>query len=121
MKVCIIDDISSNTDVIAKFLKLKGHEAVTTNSGKEGLSLLENEIFDVTILDVSMPDISGIDIVDTLSKSGRIKDQKIVIFSAEFVDKEKVVDLKEKGVKAFIKKPLEFNLLLSRLEEIVKS
>ena len=60
MKVCIIDDLVSNTEVIAKFLKLKGHETVTTNSGKKGLSLLENEIFDVTILDVSMPDISGI-------------------------------------------------------------
>ena len=121
MKVCIIDDMVSNTDVIAKFLKLKGHEVVTTNSGKKGLSLLEDEIFDATILDVTMPDMSGIEIVNALSESGRIKDQKILIFSASLVDEEKINDLKEQGVRDFIKKPIDLNLMLSKLEETAKT
>jgi len=120
MKICIIDDLVSNTDVIAKFLKLKGHEVTTTNSGKKGLSLLEDEIFDATILDVTMPDMSGIEIVNALSESGRIKDQKILIFSASLVDEEKINDLKEQGVRDFIKKPIDLNLMLSKLEETAR-
>jgi len=121
MKVCIIDDISSNATVIAKFLKIKGHESVTTFDPKEGLSLLENEIFDVTLLDIDMPELSGIDIVNALHKSGRIKDQKIVIFTASRVEEEIVHDLKEKGVVDYFQKPMELDQLISKLEEIVKS
>jgi len=121
MKVCIIDDIGSNATVIAKFLKIKGHEAVTTFNPKEGLSLLENEIFDVTLLDIDMPELSGIDIVNSLHKSGRIKDQKIVIFTASNVDEKIVNDLSEKGVKDYFKKPMELDQLVSKLEEIAKS
>jgi len=121
MKICIIDDLVSNTDVIAKFLKLKGHETVVANSGKKGLLLLEDEIFDAVILDVTMPDMSGIEIVDALNESGRIKDQNILIFSASLVDEEKINDLKDHGVKDFIKKPIDLNLMLSKLEEAVKS
>jgi len=121
MKICIIDDLASNTDVIAKFLQLKGHETVTTNSGKKGLSLLENENFDAVILDVSIPDMTGIEIVDALNESGRIKDHNILIFSASLVDEEKINDLKHHGVKDFIKKPIDLNLMLSKLEEVVKA
>jgi len=121
MKVCIIDDISSNAVVIAKFLKIKGHETVTTFDPKEGLSLLENEIFDVTLLDIDMPELSGIDIVNALHKSGRIKDQKIVIFTASHVDEKTVNDLKEKGVKDYFKKPMELDQLVRKLEQIAKS
>jgi len=121
MKVCIIDDITSNATVIAKFLKIKGHESVTTFDPKEGLSLLENEIFDVTLLDIDMPELSGIDIVNALHKSGRIKDQKIVIFTASNVEEKIINDLSEKGVQDYFKKPMELDQLISKLEKIAKS
>ncbi len=121
MKVCIIDDLVSNTDVIAKFLKLKGHETTTVNSGKKGLYLLENENFDAVILDVSMPDMTGIEIVAALKESGRIRDHNILIFSASLVDEEEINRLKKQGVRDFIKKPIDLNLMLSKLEEINKS
>ena len=121
MKICIIDDLDSNTEVIAKFLKLKGHEVVTANTGKKGLSLLENETFDARIVDVTMPDVTGMDIVDALNESGRIREQKILIFSASLGDEEKINELKKHGVRDFIKKPIDLNLMLSRLEEIHNS
>ena len=121
MKICIIEDMVSTLTLIDTFLKLKGHETTTTNSGKKGLSLLENEIFDAVILDLDIPDMSGIEIVDALNESGRIKDQKILILTASLVDEEKINDLKDHGVKDFIEKPLDLDKLLSKLEEISKS
>ena len=121
MKICIIEDTTSSLDVIDKFLKLKEHETVTTTSGKEGLSLLENEIFDAVILDLHIPEFSGFDIVNALHESGRIKDQKIIAFTAAFVKQEKINDLKEKGVRDFLEKPLDLEKLSTKLEEIVKS
>ena len=121
MKIWIIDDSVSNLEVIAKFLKLQGHEVVTTTSGKEGLSLLENEIFDATFLDVDIPEFSGIDIVNALHKSGRIKDQKIIIFTAALVKEKIMYDLIEKGVRIFLKKPMDLSVLMKKMEEMVKS
>ena len=121
MKICIIEDMVSTLTLIDTFLKLKGHETTTTNSGKKGLSLLENEDFDAVILDLHLPEFSGFDIVNALHESGRIKDQKIIVFTAAFVNAETINDLKEKGVRDFLEKPLHLEKLLTKLEEIFKS
>ena len=63
MKVCIIDDNVSITGMFSKLLKMEGHEVTIANGGKAGLALLDNDIYDATILDISMPEFSELDIV----------------------------------------------------------
>jgi len=121
MKVCIIDDNVSITGMFSKLLKMEGHEVAVANGGKAGLALLENDVFDATILDISMPDFSGLDVVDALHQSGRIKEQKIVILTASSSPNEDLESLKEKGVKEVLRKPLELDTLVSTLEAISKS
>jgi len=121
MKVCIIDDNVSITGMFSKLLKMEGHEVVVANDGKAGLALLENDVFDATILDISMPEFSGIDVVESLNQSGRINEQKIVILTASSVSNEELDKLKDKGVKKILKKPLQLDLLVATLEEIGKS
>ena len=121
MKVCIIDDNTSITGMFSKLLKMEGHEITVANGGKAGLALLENDIFDATILDVSMPDFSGIDVVNALHESGRIKEQKIVILTASTGTDDVLEELKLKGVKEVLKKPLQLDTLVSTLEAICKS
>ena len=121
MKVCIIDDNTSITGMFSKLLKMEGHDVVIANGGRAGLALLENDVFDATILDVSMPDFSGIDVVDALNESGRIKEQKIVILTASTSADTDLQSLKDKGVKEVLKKPLELDTLVSTLEAINKS
>ena len=121
MKVCIIDDNTSITGMFSKLLKMEGHEVVVANGGRAGLALLDNDIFDATILDISMPEFSGLDVVDALQKSGRIKEQKIVILTASSSPNEDLEKLKEKGVKEVLKKPLQLDTLVSTLEAVSKS
>jgi len=121
MKVCIIDDNKSITGLISRFLKMKGHESVVVNDGRAGLSMLEKEVFDVVIQDLAMPEFSGIDIVDSLYESGRMKDQKICVLTASSSADADFEELKAKGVKAILKKPLDLTALVSTLEKIVNS
>jgi len=120
MKVCVIDDNKSMTGMLEKLLKMKGHECVVINDSREGLSVLEKEVFDVVILDVAMPKFSGLDIVDSLNKSGRIKDQKICILTASSAETD-FQKLKDQGVKEILKKPLELETLVLTLQKIVDS
>jgi len=99
----------------------EGHEVVVANGGRAGLALLDNDVFDATILDISMPEFSGIDVVDALNKSGRIKEQKIVILTASSVSNEELDKLKDKGVREILKKPLQLDSLVATLEAISKS
>jgi len=121
MKICIIDDNTSITGMFSKCLKMEGHEVVVANDGKAGLALLDNDVFDATILDISMPEFSGIDVVDALNKSGRINEQKIVILTASSVSNEELDKLKDKGVKEILKKPIQLDSLVAILEAICKS
>jgi len=121
MKVCIIDDNISITGMFSKLLKMEGHEVVVANGGREGLALLDNDVFDVTILDISMPEFSGIDVVESLNKSGRINEQKIIILTASSVSNEELDKLKDKGVKEILKKPFQLDSLVAILEAICKS
>ncbi len=121
MKVCIIDDNASITGMFSKLLKMEGHEVVVANGGRAGLALLDNDIFDATILDISMPEFSGLDVVDALNESGRIKEQKIVILTASSSPNEDLEKLKEKGVREVLKKPLQLDSLVSTLEAVSKS
>ncbi len=121
MKICIIDDNVSITGMFSKLLKMEGHEVVVANGGRAGLALLDNDIFDATILDISMPEFSGLDVVDALNKSGRIKEQKIVILTASSSPNEDLEKLKEKGVREVLKKPIQLDSLVSTLEAVSKS
>ncbi len=121
MKVCIIDDNVSITGMFSKLLKMEGHEVVVANGGRAGLALLDNDVFDATILDISMPEFSGIDVVDALNESGRIKEQKIVILTASSVSNEELDKMKDKGVREILKKPLQLDSLVATLEAISKS
>ena len=121
MRVCIIDDNTSITGMFSKLLKMEGHEVVVANGGRAGLSLLENDTFDATILDISMPEFSGVDVVHALNESGRINEHKIVILTASSISNEELDKLKTQGVKEILKKPLQLETLVSTLEAISKS
>jgi len=121
MRVCIIDDNTSITGMFSKLLKMEGHDVVVANGGRAGLALLDNDVFDATILDISMPEFSGIDVVEALSESGRIKEQKIVILTASSSSQDELNKLKDKGVREVLKKPLQLDSLVATLEAVSKS
>jgi len=120
MKICLIDDNQSITNMFSKMLKINGHECVIANDGRTGLSLIENDKFDAVLLDISMPEFSGIDVVNALSESGKIKENNVVILTASSSSNEELDKLKEQGVKEVLKKPIQLNSLISTLEAITK-
>ncbi len=116
MKICIIDDNTSITNMFSKLAKIKGHDCVIANDGRTGLSLLENGTFDATILDLAMPEISGFDVVNSLEKNGKMNKQKILVLTASSVPDDEIENLKKHGVKAFLKKPIKMDTLLDILK-----
>lgn len=116
MKVLVIDDNQDITGLLSKFLKSKGLENVVTNDPYKGLDLIKDEKFDVILLDMSMPEFSGVDIIDALDREKILQEQKIIIFSAiSLTDKQVRGLLKRDGIHDCLKKPLALDKLLTAI------
>jgi len=107
MKILGIDDNEDLLQVCETVLNSDGHEYTGIDNGKEGLELIRDEKFDAVLLDLSMPDFSGMDVFDALVKDGIMNKQKVVIFTATSPAKKEIDLFLEKGVHSILKKPVD--------------
>jgi two-component system OmpR family response regulator len=117
MKILVIDDNEDITKVFSKYMTIKGHSCSVVNDGRSGLNLIENQTFDVVILDLAMPEFSGRDIIDALCKSGKIKNQNIITLTASSTSHEDESTLKSKGVRLCLRKPIDPDVLLGHMQQ----
>jgi two-component system OmpR family response regulator len=116
MKVLVIDDNESITELLEKLLVVKHHQCVSTNDGRSGLRLITEQHFDVILLDLAMPDFSGSDVIDHLEKLGKLKDNKVILFTASAITQGDIESLLHKGVYSCIKKPVKMSTLIQAIE-----
>lgn len=120
MKILIIDDNQSITTMVSKYLGLKGNECTVSNSGKEGLQMIIENEYDLIILDISMPDFTGKDIVEHLDKNNILQKKNIVLFTASAISTEEIDSMIKKGVKGALRKPVDLEQLDNTLEKFKK-
>ena len=116
MRVLLIDDNKEITSMLAKYLKSSGHEVSISNDGRNGMNMIINNKFDVVLLDLAMPEFSGTDVIESLAKENKIKNQKIVLFTASSKSEEEISELIKKGAHSCLKKPIDPDELLNYLE-----
>ena len=115
-KILIVDDNKDITEMLSRYLTVKGFDCITTNDGMNGLTLIKKEKFDTVFLDMSMPNFGGIDVITALEKDNVLKDQRIVIFTASSITNEQLQELlKKEGIEACLRKPVELSDLLTAI------
>jgi len=102
--------------MLSEILSLEGHECIVSNNGRNGLVLLESQKFDVTLLDLSMPEFSGYDVIDALEKNEELKYKKIIVLTASSISNDESRELKNRGVHAVLKKPVDPLVLLATIK-----
>ena len=107
MKILGIDDNEDLLQLCDTLLNSDGHEYTGIDNGKEGLELVRDEKFDVVLLDLSMPDFTGQDVMDALVKDGIMNKQKVVVFTATSPTKKETDLYLEKGAHSVLEKPVE--------------
>jgi len=113
-----IDDNADLLQLSEIALTSRGHEYTGVDRGSEGVEEIRNGNYDLVLLDLSMPEMSGLDVIDALEKEGILKKQKIVVFTASPPTDEEVKSLLERGIHSVIRKPLDVDVLLDHVEKI---
>ncbi|MEK0323947.1 MAG: response regulator [Nitrosopumilus sp.] len=122
MNILGIDDNEDILKLLKTVLTSKGHDFTPALNGKDGIKLIEEQNFDAILLDLAMPEFSGLDVIESLKKNNKLKEQKIIIFTASSAtDKEIEVLLQYDGIKICIRKPADINDLINKVEEVAKS
>ncbi len=118
MKILGIDDHQDLLELCNVTLSSEGHEYTGIDNGKEGLQALKDKKFDLVLLDLAMPDFSGVDVLDALVKEGIMDNQKIIVFTGSAATEEEFGSLLEKGVHSIIKKPFDIDYLIETIKKM---
>ncbi|MEI8350637.1 MAG: response regulator [Candidatus Omnitrophota bacterium] len=117
-KILIIDDEKELSDVLKKYLELKGYSVNATYNGKDGIAQAKKDGFNIIIADIRLPDINGIEVIKTIEKLDA--QARFLIITGYSITGE-VSDLIEssKRIHGYIFKPFKPEHLAEKIEEIL--
>jgi len=119
-KILIIDDNTDTTTMLSEFFNFEGFETVVINDPLEGLKRIQQEKFDVILLDIIMPELNGLQIIATLATDEILQDQNIFIYSANFGHDNQIKNLlRRDGINGCLKKPMDLNEMLKTITKKV--
>lgn len=111
----IVDDEPINIKLIQKYLRGVGyHDFVTTSESREAVDMVRSTKPDIVVLDVVMPHVTGLDILETIRSDENVAHLPVLIVTAS-TDEQTKIDALELGATDFLNKPVKPTELLPRV------
>jgi CheY-like chemotaxis protein/MinD-like ATPase involved in chromosome partitioning or flagellar assembly len=117
-KILVVDDDIDSLKLIGLMLQRNGYEVMAANAGSQALAKASSEHPDLIILDVMMPDMSGLEVCKRLRKNPETKSIPIIMFTAKTLIDDKVAGF-EAGADDYLTKPTHPAELASRVRSIL--
>lgn len=121
LKILIAEDNPTNQKVITAQLAQLGQQADVTNNGAEAMAKLENNDYDVVILDILMPVMNGEETIKAIRSAKQVTSQHycIALTASSYEDqRDRLLNL---GFDAFLSKPLSLNQLSDALHDVPRT
>jgi adenylate cyclase len=110
----IVDDIEANRDLLSRRLKRQGHTIVMAENGRQALEQLQQQQFDIILLDIMMPEMNGYEVLEHLKKDPTLRHIPVIMISA-LDDMDSVIRCIELGAEDYLFKPFNQTLLKARI------
>ncbi len=118
-KILVIDDLPENVFLLQDRLENEGYEVITAYEGKSGLNKAITEQPDLILLDIMMPDITGLEVCKKLVNNEETAHIPIILVTAK-IEAEDIKEGLEAGAFDYIKKPFNRVELLARVKSALK-
>ena len=115
MKILHIGNYSETIEEFSNILKTKNHDFESVMDGKKALVMIQNNYYDLILIDLVMSGYSGIDFLLDLKKRPT-NIQKITVVDSPELDEYQIKFLRDLGADSILQKPISIQNLLSQLE-----
>ena len=116
MKVLLVDDEIELVSTLAERLSFRGIDAQWASTGAEALAKAENQLFDVAVLDLKMPKISGLALKNELIK--KYPTMKFIFFTGYGSEEDFDMVSKQVGEEYYLVKPLDIETLVEKINAV---
>jgi CheY-like chemotaxis protein len=109
-QVLIVDDNEANRDMLARRLHRKDFNLSMAIDGREALSMIQTNLYDLILLDIMMPEIDGYAVLKYLKEDSRLRDIPVIMISA-VEEMDSVMKCMEIGAEDYLTKPFDPEML----------
>ncbi|MCF7955189.1 MAG: response regulator [Phycisphaerae bacterium] len=120
VKILIVDDEPNIVQTLQDRLEMNDFDVVTASNGKEGLEQAILEKPDVVLLDVIMPVMDGLEMLEALRKEPACENISVVMLTARSQTQD-IARANACGIEDYIVKPFDLSELLEKIESIVEN
>ena len=115
--ILLVEDEENLHEALKLNLELEGYQVVSAMDGMQAVKALQNQYFDLMILDIMLPEMDGIEVLETI----RIQNNElpVLILSAKNTSADRVMGLK-KGADDYLTKPFNLEELLLRVQKLIE-
>lgn len=118
MKLLVVEDEKTLNKIISKRLETVGYTVSSCYNGEEALEVLKNDTFDAIVMDIMMPKVSGLEVLEEMGKKNI--STPVLLLTAKDTVEDRVLGL-DKGAHDYLVKPFAFDELLARIRAMLRS
>ena len=118
-KILIVEDEPDIRDTLSYNFEKEGFEVLSSPNGKSALKLLESNEPNIVILDLMLPDMSGLDICRQIKNDKKLSDTSIIMLTAKSEEVDRIVGF-ELGADDYVTKPFSIRELILRVKVLIK-
>lgn len=117
--VAIVEDEPNIVELVKYNLDREGYRTITANDGRRGLELIRQELPDLVILDLMLPELDGMSVCKLLRADATTKSIPIIILTAKSEEADRVLGL-EMGADDYVTKPFSPRELVARVRAVLR-
>ena len=117
--ILIVEDNELNLKLFRDLLKANGYDTVETNEGIEAVGLARNTQPDLIIMDIQLPEISGLDITRKIKSDPEMKHIPVIAVTA-FAMKDDEEKILQAGCEAYLSKPIAIDQFLGTVRRFIE-
>jgi PAS domain S-box-containing protein len=117
-KILVVDDEPTVGDLLNEILSGEGHDVEIVKNGDDALKRLDSEDYDVILLDIKLPGMSGIELYEHIQRTARSLASKVIFITGDVMNADTMVFIKS-GQTPYVTKPFDTEQLLKSIERIL--
>jgi adenylate cyclase len=117
--ILVVDDNGINRDLLSRYLERQGHAVQMAHNGRQALEMITTGAFDLVLLDITMPGLTGYQVLQHLKHSETLRDLPVIMISA-LDEMDSVIRCIELGAEDYLPKPFNPVLLRNRVGDFLE-